>query len=258
MKSGFALKFAVLILVVALSTVTEGCADSLNSSALSEVRVEPAPGNYLYLSDDGVPQILLEEATVTLGVCDEDVCDLKMGDPCILVSRRITSHDTESRLIALWAVGYDQDGLEVAHTQESFMIPGHTGVEAAYGETVEFVTHLNAADEVKTVRLFAQSFSYAHFQPGPPSTPVSESQTTRITFSKKWLLENDVEPDQGTVTITFPESWLRHPPDIPEGEETVELAVPKKLLMDHNTSAHPAMITVTFPSHYFDGLTEDD
>jgi hypothetical protein len=243
----------VTLLAVALFSAV-ACTDAPNQTAPSGILLEPAPGSYLATSHDEVTAILLEEADVSFGVCDEDVGDLKTGDPCIVVSGRITSHDTESWVIALWAVGYDQYGLEVAGTQESFMIPGHTGVVAAYGETVEFVTHLNTADEVKAVRLFAQSFSYAHFQPGPPSTPVSESEMTRITFSRTWLLENDVEPDKGTVTITFPESWLRDPPDIPEGEEIVELAVPTRLLMDHNTSDDPSVITVTFPDRYFDGL----
>jgi hypothetical protein len=244
------------MLVVVLTPILVSCqaVDVPGAEVKPEILIEPAPGNYLCFSEDGVPQILLEEAMVTAGVCDEDVGDLKTGDPCIVVSGRITSHDTESWVIALWAVGYDQYGLEVAGTQESFMIPRHTGVEAAYGETAEFVIHLNTADEVKAVRLFAQSFSYAHFQPGPPSTPVSESEMTRITFALEWLLENDVEPDKGTVTITFPESWLRDPPDIPEGEDTVELSVPTRLLMDHNTSDNPDEIAVRLPDYYFDGL----
>ncbi len=254
------MRVTTIALVVALATILVSCqsVDGPGTEAKPEILIEPAPGSYLCTSHGDVTKIMLEEATVTLGVCDENVGDLKAGDTCILVSGRITSHDPESWVVALWARGSDQDGLKVAGTQESFMIPGRTGVEAAYGETVEFVIHLNATDAVEKIRLFAQSHSYEEFRPGPPSTPLPQEELTRITFSRTWLLENDVEPDEGTVTITFPESWLQEPPTIPDGEEAVELSVPERLLMDHNTSANPDEITVTFPSYHFEGLTEDD
>ncbi|MBN1152745.1 MAG: hypothetical protein JXA58_05990 [Dehalococcoidia bacterium] len=243
-----------LAIVLALILVSCQAVDVPGAEVKPEILIEPAPGSYLSTSHGDVTQILLEEATVTLGVCDEDVGDLKMGDPCILVSGRITSHDTESWLIALRAHGQDENGLTVVGTQESFMIPGRAGVEARYGETAAFVIHLNTSDEVETIRLYAQSHSYEESQPRPPSTPLPQEELTRITFSRMWLLENDVEPDEGTVTITFPASWLQEPPEIPEGEETVELSVPERLLMDHNTSDNPTEITVTFPDYYFDGL----
>jgi hypothetical protein len=180
--------------------------------------------------------------------------DIQAGEDCLEVSGHISSYDPEGWKVTLWADGYDETGAKVAYTQESALIPGQLGLRVAYGETVEFVMHLNAPEEIDTIQLYAQSFSHADFQPGPPSTPLPQSEMIRITFSKEWLLENDVEPDEDLVTITFLESWLRHTPDIPEREETVEFAVPRRLLMDHNTSEHPAMITVTFPRYYFDGL----
>jgi len=247
-------KIAWMALLFCLLLQVGGCTETLPPVASSVIAVEPEADNYLSTTHDEVTAILLEEADVSFGVCDEDVGDLKTGDPCIVVSGRITSHDTESWVIALRAVGYDQNGLKMAHTQESFMIPGRAGVEARYGETAAFVIHLNTSDEVETIRLYAQSHSYEEFQPRPPSTPLPQEELTRIVFSREWLIENDVEPDEGTVTITFPESWLREPPEIPEGEEIVELAVPTRLLMDHNTSDDPSQITVTFPDHYFDGL----
>ena len=194
-------KIAPIAVLFSLLLEVGGCTETQPPIATSVIAVEPEAGSYLCTWHDGVPQILLEEAMVTAGVCDEDVGDLKTGDPCIVVSGRITSHDTESWLIALWAVGYDQDGLEVAGTQESFMIPGRTGVEATYGENVEFVIHLNAPEEVQIIRVYAYSYSYADFQPGPPSTPLPQEELTRITFSRTWLLENDVEPDPGPLRL---------------------------------------------------------
>jgi hypothetical protein len=250
------MKATTIALLVVLTPILVSCqaADVPVAEVKPEILIEPAPGNYLCFSGDGVPQILLEEAMVTAGVCDEDVGDLKMEDPCLILSGRITNYDPEGWMATLWADGYDETGARVAHTQESALIPGQVGIDAPYQETVAFLMHLNAPQEVRTIRLHAQSFSFEHFQPGPPSTPLPQSEMIRITFSRTWLLENDVEPDEGTVTITFPESWLREPPEIPDGEETVELAVPTRLLMDHNMSDNPDEITVTFPDRYFDGL----
>jgi hypothetical protein len=128
------------------------------------------------------------------------------------------------------------------------------GLDAVCGETVAFVMHLNAPEEVRAIRLYAQSFSYADFQPGPPSTPLPQSEITRVVFSREWLIANDAESDPGTVEITFPASWLDEPPDVFEDEDTVELSVPTRLLMDHNTSDNPGEIAVKLPDHYFHGL----
>ena len=250
------MRATTIMLVVVLTPILVSCqAVAVPSVEVKpEILIEPAPGSYLCTSHDGVPQILLEEATVTLGVCDEDVGDLKTGDQCLILSGRITNYDSEGWIATLWAEGFDVSGATVAGTQESALIPRQLGLDAPYQETVAFLMHLNAPQEVRTIRLYAHSFSYADFQPGPPSTPLPQSEITRIVFSREWLIVNDADPDPGTVDVTFPASWLEEPPDIPESEESVELAVPTRLLMDHNTSDNPDEITVTFPSRYFDGL----
>lgn len=92
------------------------------------------------------------------------------------------------------------------------------------------------------------------WKPFVPSKPIPESEITRIKFSKDWLLKNDVEPDEGTVTIAFPKSWTISQPKMATGEETVELVVPTRLLNDHNMSKRDGEMKVTFPYYYFNGL----
>ncbi len=92
------------------------------------------------------------------------------------------------------------------------------------------------------------------YKPFVPSKPIPESEMTHITFAKDWLLKNDIEPDPGTIRITFPASWLQNPPFVTANEGNVELSVPTRLLKDHNESKSPDEITVSFPNYYFKGL----
>ncbi|MCK9357409.1 MAG: hypothetical protein M0R22_09755, partial [Dehalococcoidia bacterium] len=85
------------------------------------------------------------------------------------------------------------------------------------------------------------------------STPLPESEMTRITFSRKWLLENDQDPGESYVKITFPESWLREPPHIPE-DEAVEVRIPTLWLKHNNESDNPDEITASFSVRFFNGL----
>ena len=224
---------------------------------LPDVVLEPTPGSYLDRGNGEQSPVKLIDANMSVGICQRpygimrsrDI--LHIGDPCLLVAGRIENQHNEESEVILHAYGYDEDGDIVAATLDSYRLPGAIGLDVDPGEKGDFLLHMNPSERLRTIRLYTSIFEEPE---STPSDPVPESEMTRITFALEWLLENDVEPDKGTVTITFPESWLRDPPDIPDGEEIVELAVPTRLLMDHNTSDDPSQITVTFPDHYFDGL----
>ena len=87
-----------------------------------------------------------------------------------------------------------------------------------------------------------------------PLNQVPESEMLHIIFSLDWILKNDAWPDDSSVKITFPTSWLTNAPPVPEGETPVELRVPVRLFNEHNQSQNPAEVTVTFPAEYFIGL----
>lgn len=93
-----------------------------------------------------------------------------------------------------------------------------------------------------------------YLKPFESSTPVPESEIAHITIPKDWLLNNDMEPNPSTVTITFPERWVRDAPKCAPLEDTVELCVPKRMLADANRSKNPSEFSVTFPNRYFKGL----
>jgi len=110
-----------------------------------------------------------------------------------------------------------------------------------------------SSEDVQFIEINAASYSEEMFEV-TPSEPLPESELTRITFSKNWLLENDVEPDPGTAKISFPASWLEEHPLVAADEESVALAVPTNMLNAHNESTNPDKITVSLPNYYFKGL----
>jgi len=221
------------------------------------VEIEPAAGSYLDRGNQEESPVKLIEVEASIGICQQPYGIMRsrdmlhIGDPCLLVRGRIENQHEEAEEITIRAVGYDENENIVSGTLDSDRIPGVLGMDVDPGEIGEFVLHMNPSDRLRTIRIYGSVYEEPDFV---PSKPVAESEMTRITFSLEWLLENDAEPDDDTVTITFPESWLREPPEIPADEETVELSVPTRLLMDHNESDDPSVITVTFPDRYFDGL----
>lgn len=84
---------------------------------------------------------------------------------------------------------------------------------------------------------------------------VPESDMTRVTFSMKWILENDMDENPNSVKINFPKTWIIESPFQKE-EGSVELAVPTELLEFNNYSEIPEDVYVTFPNAYFIGLPE--
>jgi len=92
------------------------------------------------------------------------------------------------------------------------------------------------------------------YQPFIPSKPIPESEMSHLEFTKEWILKNDVDSDPSTVKITFPASWLKSLPVIPENEEIIELNIPTRLLQDSNENRNPKEITVSLPNYYFKGL----
>jgi hypothetical protein len=175
------------------------------------------------------------------------------GDLCLLVIGDIKNDTSENQTVSISALGYNSDWEQVAWTLSSARIVGVFESTVPPHSTGSFEVILSYADDVQFIELNAASYTDEMFE-FTPSEPLPESELTRITFSKEWLLENDVEPDPGTVKITFPASWLEESPPVDAGDESIELTVPTDMLNAHNESTNPDEITVSFPVYYFDGL----
>jgi len=178
------------------------------------------------------------------------------GDLCLLVIGDIKNDTSENLTVAGSALGYNPDWEQAAWTLSSARIMGVFERTVPAHSTRSFEVPLTYAEDVQFIEIHAASYSSeTFFQPPMTSEPLPESALTRIIFSKKWLLKNDVEPDPATVKITFPESWLEDPPPVAADDESIELTVPTDMLDAHNESTNPHEITVSFPVYYFDGLT---
>jgi len=175
------------------------------------------------------------------------------GDRCLLVLGDIKNDTSENLTVAGSATGYNSDWERVAWTLSSARITGQFEYSIPSHSTRSFEIILSYAEDVRFIEIGAASYSEPMFQ-FTPSKPLPESELTHITFTKDWLLKNDVEPDPWTVKITFPASWTEKSPPISANEEGVELTVPTQLLQDHNESTNPDQITVSFPNYYFRGL----
>jgi len=177
------------------------------------------------------------------------------GDPCLLVIGDIKNDTSENQTVSISALGYNSDWEPVAWTLSSARIVGVFECTVPSQSTESFEVIVSYAGDVQFIELNAASYTdeilLAMVIPGEP---MPESELTRITFSKNWLLENDVEPDPATVKITFPASWLEESPSVAPDDEGVELTVPTDMLNAHNESTNPEEITVSFPVYYFEGL----
>ncbi len=144
----------VLLLALASCQNTGG----LTSNTGSEVLLEPMPGSYLSSPHGDVSEVMLDDARISIVVCETAQGEVQAGDSWIEVSGRVTNHDQDASRIALWARGYDEVGAQVARTLEADLIPGQIGLELGYGETSGFTLHLNASDKVKTVTIYGYTF----------------------------------------------------------------------------------------------------
>ncbi len=177
------------------------------------------------------------------------------GDPSLLVTGDIKNDTSENLTMVGSALGYNAGWEPVAWTLSSARIMGQFEYSIQAHSVRSFEVPLTYAEDVRFIEIRAASYdSETFFQPPMTSEPLPESELTRITFSKEWLLENDAEPDPGTVKITFPASWLEEFPPVSSDDESVELTVPTKMLNAHNESTNPDEITVSFPNYYFKGL----
>ena len=80
------------------------------------------------------------------------------GEYILKVSGTIQNKHEENDEIDMWAEGYDETGKEVAWTLDAAHLPGHIELHLENGETGQFALHLNMADNIKSIRIFANNY----------------------------------------------------------------------------------------------------
>ncbi len=84
---------------------------------------------------------------------------IKPGDLIYEITGTIRNNHPEYREIALWAAGFDETGRQILWTLDAAHIMGQIGRHLEKGETGDFALHLNYAEKVKTIRIFAGIYS---------------------------------------------------------------------------------------------------
>jgi hypothetical protein len=141
----------------------------LNSEAsvdLTAVSVSPSPGAYLANSENVSSRVLLTDVQVNQGISDKQYISpwypahkVNSGDPVLVVSGSIQNQHQENKEIAMYAEGYDAAGKQVAWTLDAAHIAGQIGLHLEKEATGRFTLHLNLAEDMRSIRIFANNYS---------------------------------------------------------------------------------------------------
>jgi len=82
-----------------------------------------------------------------------------VGEPILVVSGTIRNEHPANTWISMFANGYDGEEEQVAWTLDSAHVAGQILRYLENGETGEFTIHLNPAENIETIRIFADSYN---------------------------------------------------------------------------------------------------
>jgi hypothetical protein len=155
------MKKNILLIICALLVVMTVCT-ACNKDDL--ILISPSPGAYLTNSQNVSSEVLLIDVQVTKGISYKQYHPLEyivvnVGDPIIVINGTIQNKHKQNIHIAMWAEGYDATGERVAWTLDAAHIVGQIGLQLENGETGQFTLHLNMADNIKSIRIFANNYA---------------------------------------------------------------------------------------------------
>jgi hypothetical protein len=153
-------KTGILILtLITLVSLPIGC-------AINEIEILPAAGNYLCDTHNEPLEVFLIDVQVEQSISDEEYFPawypgdkVDVGESILVVSGTIRNEHTENAYISMFANGYNGEGEQVAWTLDSAHISGQILLKFENGETCEFTIHLNMAEDMKTIRIFVDSYN---------------------------------------------------------------------------------------------------
>ena len=145
------MKNTLAILLIAAIASAGACQATDAPDATTEIRVEPALEQNLF----SFSRVVLKDVTVSPGVLEQQYPGARIGQPCLIVRGDVRNMDTDNSTLAIFAYGYNPAGEQVAGTLDAEGVPGQVTVHLEYGQTGQFTLHLNASDEIETVRIFA-------------------------------------------------------------------------------------------------------
>jgi hypothetical protein len=134
------------------------------------IRVTPSPTLIANITitinpciDDREGKIVIDNITIAAGTLDREYMSLHgdfiPGDPCWLVSGRISNGYDEDYWVAYHAEGYDASGNQVSFTLDAGPILGVDQVFISGNSSENFTLHLKYSDNVTSITLSSQMWN---------------------------------------------------------------------------------------------------
>ena len=141
--------------------------NSIAFTDTNQISVSPFPGAFL-LNPQGVSsQVLLRDTQLSTGVSDRQYSSpsyrgsptVKAGELTLVVIGNVQNKHNENTEVAIYAEGYDETGKQVAWTLDTTHLTGQIVLRRVNnGEVRDFTLHLNMADTIVSIRIFANSY----------------------------------------------------------------------------------------------------
>jgi hypothetical protein len=152
-----------------VSTTADKTTNSTTTPTLdqdSTITIMDAPGSILKNNQNLPSEVLLQTVEINKGVSDKHYSGsqwvntvINPGDPVFLVAGVVQNLHPVNKYIAIWALGYDGQGNQMAGSVDCSYICGQILLQGGTGETGEFTLHLNYVENMKTVRIFAITYA---------------------------------------------------------------------------------------------------
>jgi hypothetical protein len=137
----------------------------LTHQTVTKVTLTPAPGTYLFNSENTSSEVLLKSVQIDQGINDKQYFGVGLsetintGEPLLIVSGTVQNNHPTNKELMMYAVGYDKTGKQVTWTHDASSIVGQIGFHLETGETGEFTLHLNFAENIKAISIFVNNYS---------------------------------------------------------------------------------------------------
>jgi hypothetical protein len=134
-------------------------------SVADAISISPSPGSYLTNSENMSSQVLLKDVQIYKGISDRQYISpwypagtVNIGESILVLSGSVQNKHLQNKEIAMYAEGYDDTGKQVAWTLDAAHIAGQIGLHLENEETGQFTLHLNLAENIKSIRIFANNY----------------------------------------------------------------------------------------------------
>ena len=131
-----------------------------------KVTLTPAPGTYLFNSQNDSSYVILKNVQIEKVVADRQYISpwstkniINAGEPILIVNGTDQNNHPTNKEIMMYAEGRDKTGKQVSWTLDASSIAGQIGFHLETGETDTFTIHLSFNESIKSIRILGNNYS---------------------------------------------------------------------------------------------------